>query len=72
MLSGNDLCGSKVWEPIECLYLIGFTVAFTGRADSDRLKTSELELYIAELIVSVGETLTPYKYGFYVPNFMSC
>ena len=46
MLSGDNLCGSKVGVPIVCLYLIGFTVALTERADSDRLKTSELELYI--------------------------
>ena len=63
MLSGDNLCGSKVGEPIECPYLIGFTVALTGRADSDRLKTSELGLYIVELMTSSEETLTPYKYG---------
>ena len=59
MLSGDNLCGNKVGEPIKCLYLTDFTVALTGRAHSDRLKTAELELYIAELMASSEETLTP-------------
>ena len=59
MLSGDDLYGNKFGEPIECLYLIGFTVSLTGRADSDLLQPSQLKLYIGELLVSSGETLTP-------------
>ena len=59
MLSGDNLCGNKVREPIECLYLLGFTVDFRGRADNNQLKSSELDLYIVELMASFGKTLTP-------------
>ena len=38
---------------------IGFAVAPTGRADSGRLKVSELELYIVELMASSEETSMP-------------
>ena len=61
MLSGDNLFGNKVGVgggAIECLHLKGFTVALTGQADSDRLKSSELEIYIVELKASSGETLT--------------
>ena len=65
MLSGDNLFGNKVGAgerggggAIECLHLKGFTVALTGQADSDRLKSSELEIYIVELKASSGETLT--------------
>ena len=44
---------------IECLHLKGFMVALTGQADSNRLKSSELEIYIVELKASSEETLTP-------------
>ena len=63
MLSCDNLCGNKVGGggggAIECLHLKGFMVALTGQADSDRLKSSELEIYIVELKASSGETLTP-------------
>ena len=65
MLSCDNLCGNKVGGggggggAIECLHLKGFMVALTGQADRDRLKSSELEIYIVELKASSGETLTP-------------
>ena len=55
MLSCHNLCGNKVGVgeggggAIECLHLKGFMVALTEQADSNRLKSSELEIYIVVL-----------------------
>ena len=47
---------TKLESQLSVCILKVFIVALTEQADSDRLKSSELELYILELMASSGET----------------